>query len=119
MVLDRAISERPKSESNLFDVYVTAVRRAAEDTNFYELRRTISGLLPSIDPGAHVDLHLPNGIIRQYSLLTAERDPQMYSIGVKRDEKSRGGSRYIHESLQVGTQLRISGPRNNFPLYED
>jgi ferredoxin-NADP reductase len=102
----------------LIDVHVTAVHDGAHDTNLYELRRIDDGLLPSVDPGAHVDLHLPNGLIRQYSLLAAEYHPQTYSIGVKRDENSRGGSHYIHDNVRPGYRLKISKPRNNFPLNE-
>ncbi|MGH2510526.1 MAG: PDR/VanB family oxidoreductase [Ktedonobacteraceae bacterium] len=121
MILDREINipEHQKFKGiKLIDVCVAAIHSEAENTKCYKLRRADNGLLPSVEPGAHVDVHLPNGIVRQYSLLSARRRPQLYSIGVKRDEMSRGGSRYIHETLQVGARLRISEPRNNFPLHE-
>ena len=75
--------------------------------------------LPAYEPGAHIDVHLPNGIVRQYSLILPEREPMSYTLGVKRDPASRGGSRYVHDELRVGRTLKISAPRNNFPLKED
>ena len=75
--------------------------------------------LPAYEPGAHIDLHLPNGLIRQYSLIKAEPDPVELHVGVKRDPASRGGSRYVHDELRVGKTLKISPPRNNFALVED
>lgn len=96
-----------------------SIRYAAQDTHLYEFRRPDGAVLPKAEPGAHIDLHLPNGMMRQYSLCTADGDPRAYVVGVKRDRASRGGSRYIHEYLQVGEILKIGGPRNNFPLKED
>jgi ferredoxin-NADP reductase len=109
----------PATADGLIDVRLTAVRFAARDTNLYEFQRVDGKPLPAFTPGAHIDVHLPNGIIRNYSLLVPDDDPQVYKIGVKRDPASRGGSRYIHEELRVGTVLKISAPRNNFPLRED
>lgn len=96
-----------------------SIRYAAQDTHLYEFRRPDGAILPKAEPGAHIDLYLPNGMMRQYSLCTADGDPRAYVVGVKRDRASRGGSRYIHEYLQVGEILKIGGPRNNFPLKED
>jgi ferredoxin-NADP reductase len=103
----------------LIDVRLTAIRYAARDTNLYEFMRLDGKPLPAYTPGAHIDVHLPNGIIRQYSLLEPEPDPQRYTIGVKRDPASRGGSRCVHDDLRVGKPLTISAPRNNFPLVEN
>src|SRR5262245_32062937 len=102
----------------LIEVRLNAIRFAARDTNIYELSPADGKLLPAYQPGAHIDLHLPNGLIRQYSLLDAEPDPQRYTIAVKRDPASRGGSRCVHDDLRVGKTLTISAPRNNFALVE-
>ena len=102
----------------LLSVRITAIRYAARDTNIYELTNIAGTPLPSYAPGAHIDLHLPNGIVRQYSLLEPEPHPETYMIAVKRDPASRGGSRCVHEELRVGQTLTISAPRNNFPLVE-
>jgi ferredoxin-NADP reductase len=107
------------SADGLIDVRLTAIRYAARDTNLYEFTRLDGKPLPSYQPGAHIDLHLPNGLIRQYSLIEADPDPASYRVGIKRDPASRGGSRHIHDDLRVGKSLKISPPRNNFALVED
>jgi ferredoxin-NADP reductase len=107
----------PSSEA-LIEVRLTAIRYAARDTNLYEFRRPDGGPLPPYAPGAHVDMHLPNGLIRNYSLTVARPEPGTYTFGIKRDPASRGGSRLIHDELRVGKTLAISPPRNNFPLEE-
>jgi len=108
-----------QAPDELIDVRLTAIRYAARDTNLYEFQRPDGRPLPDYKPGAHVDLHLPNGLIRNYSLIVARPDPGVYTFGIKRDPASRGGSRYIHDELRVGKTLKISMPRSNFPLEED
>ncbi len=105
-----------QTAEELIEVRLTAIRYAARDTNIYEFTRSDGKPFPPYEPGAHIDLHLPNGIVRQYSLIEAEPDPLTYTIAVKRDPASRGGSRYVHDELRVGKRLTIAGPRNNFPL---
>jgi tetrachlorobenzoquinone reductase len=116
---EQVASEAPADSEPLLEVRLTAINFAARDTNIYQFRRHDGARLPSYDPGAHLDLHLPNGLVRQYSLLAPEREPEKYLIGVKRDAASRGGSRCVHEDLHVGMSLKISAPRNNFPLVEN
>lgn len=74
--------------------------------------------LPGWLPGAHIDVHLPCGIIRQYSLTGphGEAGAGAYLLCVSRENASRGGSRYIHETLRPGQTLLISPPRNLFTL---
>jgi ferredoxin-NADP reductase len=74
---------------------------------------------PAFEAGSHIDLHLPTGLVRSYSLCNPCTDRQRYVVGVQNDRKSRGGSRYVHQQLRVGTTLAISVPRNNFKLQED
>ncbi|MFM0202474.1 PDR/VanB family oxidoreductase [Paraburkholderia fungorum] len=100
------------------EMRLTSIRYAADDINLYEMRRPDNAALPAAGPGAHIDVHLPNGIMRQYSLVTADGDPRAYVIGIKRDRASRGGSIFIHDRLRVGQKLTVGGPRNNFPLLE-
>ena len=114
-----AAPARAPAHDGLIDVRLSAIRYAARDTNLYEFVRLDGAPLPDYEPGAHIDVHLPNGIVRQYSLINPERDPATYTVGIKRDPASRGGSRYIHDELRVGKTLKISAPRNNFPLKED
>jgi ferredoxin-NADP reductase len=73
---------------------------------------------PAFDAGSHIDLHLPNGLVRSYSLCNPSSDRQRYVVGVLNDKKSRGGSCYVHQQLRVGSTIEISHPRNNFALQE-
>lgn len=75
--------------------------------------------IPTFHPGAHIDLHLPGGLIRQYSLTNSPGQTDRLVIAVKRDPESSGGSSHIHDHLQVGDLLATSEPRNNFPLRRD
>ena len=103
----------------LIEVELAAVETVARDTNVYTFRLPNGGRLPSYKAGAHIDLHLPNGLMRQFSLVVPGSDPDSYVVGIKLDAASRGGSRYIFDELRVGHSLKISAPRNNFPLVDD
>jgi ferredoxin-NADP reductase len=72
--------------------------------------------LPSWQPGAHVELHLPSGLSRQYSLCGSPAQDSGYRLGVLNDPNSRGGSSYVHGELAEGDILEVSGPRNHFEL---
>lgn len=74
--------------------------------------------LPDFSPGAHIDVSLPGGLVRQYSLCNASAQDDHYEIGVLRDAGSRGGSLAMHDAVHEGSVLRISPPRNHFPLDE-
>ncbi len=75
--------------------------------------------LPAFTPGAHIDVALPGGLVRQYSLCnTSALDDGHYEIGVLRDAASRGGSRAMHDAVHEGSVLQISPPRNLFALDE-
>lgn len=97
-------------------VRVHALREEAEGVVSVELRSPDGADLPPFEPGAHIDLHLPNGLVRSYSLCGTT--PGHYRIGVLKDRASRGGSAYVHEQMRVGTSIEISRPRNHFPLQE-
>src|SRR5207302_10651740 len=104
---------------DLIGVRLTAIRYAARDPTLFEFRRVDGAPLPPYEPGAHVDVHLPSGHSRSYSLIVARPEPETYTFGIKRDPASRGGSRFMHDELRVGRTIKISAPRNNFPLKED
>lgn len=74
--------------------------------------------LPAFTAGAHIELHLPGGMRRSYSLLNDPQETHRYRIGVNLDAHSRGGSRYMHEQLRTGTVLTIGAPRNLFTMDE-
>ncbi|WP_417308060.1 Rieske 2Fe-2S domain-containing protein [Devosia sp.] len=90
----------------------------AEDITGLELA-ALEGHLPTFQPGAHIDLHLPNGLVRQYSVTNGPGEQLSYVIAVKREPDSRGGSTAIADTLREGDVLAISEPRNNFPLRRD
>jgi ferredoxin-NADP reductase len=112
-----APAEAPAADA-LIEVRLTAIRYAARDINLYEFRRPDGGALPAYAPGAHIDLHLPNGLVRNYSLTVARPEGGTYTFAIKRDQAGRGGSRAIHDELKAGAIVKISAPRNNFPLDE-
>jgi ferredoxin-NADP reductase len=72
--------------------------------------------LPAWTPGAHVDLVLGPDLTRQYSLCGSPADRTRWRVGVLFDQGGRGGSRHVHERLEVGSRLPVRGPRNHFPL---
>lgn len=98
---------------------LNAIRYAATGINLYEFTPLAGGTLPGFTAGAHVDLHLPNGQVRQYSLCNPEGETQRYVIGVKRDANGRGGSRWVHDELRAGAVVHLGAPRNNFELHDD
>lgn len=87
----------------------------AADVAAFELE-SIAGQLPTFQPGAHIDVHLPGGLIRQYSITNGPGQLDRYRIGVKLEPDSRGGSAALHHTVREGDVLAISEPRNNFPL---
>jgi vanillate O-demethylase ferredoxin subunit len=84
----------------------------------YDLRPIEGDALPPFNAGAHIDLALPNGLVRSYSLLNPQAERYRYVIAVQKDRSSRGGSKWVHENLRAGDVLSVSAPRNNFPLNE-
>jgi ferredoxin-NADP reductase len=72
--------------------------------------------MPAWRPGAHVDLVLRNGVVRQYSLCGDPADRSVLQVAVLRNPNGRGGSRFVHDELRPGDMIGIRGPRNHFPL---
>jgi ferredoxin--NADP+ reductase len=100
------------------NVIVQAARLEARHVLSLELGPVGGATLPAFEPGAHIDLHLTDSLVRSYSLLNASANGGRYVIAVLNDKNSSGGSRYVHEQLRVGQALSISAPRNHFPLNE-
>lgn len=80
------------------------------------LRAADHAPLPSWTPGAHIDVVLPNGSVRQYSLCGDPQDRDTWRVAVLREPNGRGGSAYVHDELHEGETLRVRGPRNHFAL---
>ena len=95
---------------------VVGKERIADDVLTLELAAPSGLRLRDWTPGAHIDLVLPNGMTRQYSLCGDRWDPFTYRVGVLREEVGRGGSAFVHDELAVGDLVGVGGPRNNFAL---
>ncbi|SOD22655.1 vanillate O-demethylase ferredoxin subunit [Variovorax sp. YR752] len=100
-------------------VRVERISRQTPEILAFELAHPWGRPLPSYEAGAHIDVHMPGGFSRQYSLACAPSDANSYVIGVKRELASRGGSASMHERVREGDLLPISAPRNTFPLREE
>lgn len=100
---------------------VRVVRKTAEaeDICSLELADVNGGPLPAFSAGSHVDVQLPGGLTRQYSLCNDPAENHRYLIGVLKDAASRGGSRAVHEQVHEGSVLQISPPKNHFALAHD
>jgi len=83
-----------------------------------EMMAADGGVLPAFEAGAHVDLHLGNGLVRQYSLCNPPWETHRYEIAVRLDERSRGGSASVHNLVEEGHVIEVSLPKNLFPLSE-
>ena len=119
--VSEALSYMPELSStgrSLIRVRVSDIHDTATDIKAIELT-SIEAQLPTFQPGAHIDVHLPNGMIRQYSLANATGQTDRYIIGVKRESESTGGSSYVHDTLRVDDVIAVSAPRNNFPMRRD
>lgn len=103
----------------MIEVEVVRRRDEAEGIVSFELAAIEGQWLPAFSAGAHIDVHLPNGLVRQYSLCNSPRERHRYVIGVLNDPLGRGGSRAFHQQAQTGSRLRISEPRNLFPLVKE
>lgn len=98
------------------NVEVRDVERIADDCIALVLERSGGGDLPAWEPGAHIDLVMGAGLVRQYSLCGDPADTTSWRVGVLREPNSRGGSIYLHDRVQAGSALIAQGPRNHFPL---
>ncbi len=103
---------------NLLNVQVAAKTLLAEGIAGFELVSATGSALPAFEAGAHIDVHLPGGLIRQYSLFDLPAD-DCYRIGVLREPESRGGSALLVDDIAVGDVLSISAPRNHFALHPE
>ncbi|MEU9999749.1 PDR/VanB family oxidoreductase [Streptomyces sp. NPDC050848] len=113
--LDEPISGRGRLATVTRRALVTERTEPAEGV--VRLRLEGTGL-PAWQPGAHVDLVLPSGLVRQYSLCGDPAETDTYTVATRLIEDGRGGSREVHEQLHVGTEIEIRGPRNRFPLVD-
>ena len=89
----------------------------AQDIASFELARADGAPLPAFSAGSHIDVQVPGGLTRQYSLCNDAAEQHRYRIAVLRDPASRGGSVAMHDSVHEGDVITISTPRNHFALH--
>jgi ferredoxin-NADP reductase len=111
MVADGATQPR----TDRLTLSVSSIAREAADIVRFEFALADGGQLPAFTAGAHIDIHLPNGLLRQYSLCNSPSERHRYVVAVLKETSSRGGSEAMH-NLKQGETVSVSGPRNNFPL---
>ena len=97
---------------------VTAALDVAKKIKSYVFEPVDQETFPSFTPGAHINIHLPSGKVRSYSLVN-HYEKNRYQIAVKLEDNGRGGSKEMHDDVSIGTVLKISTPKNNFVLYEN
>lgn len=99
-------------------VRVESARREAAGINSYEFVAADGSALPAWDPGAHIDIYLPSGLVRQYSLCGDPDASARYRVAILELPAGRGGSVEAHRELRPGVIIRIGLPRQNFALGE-
>jgi len=101
------------------ELVLRQMRLEAEGVVSYELVAADGGPLPAFTAGAHIDLHLPDKLVRSYSLANDPAERDRYVIAVDRAVESRGGSAWMHSVPRPGHRFTCAPPVNDFPLYED
>jgi len=99
-----------------FEVLLAHKEILADGAVRLTLRHPAGVPMPPWSPGAHLDLVLPIGVVRQYSLCGDPANRSVLQVAVLREPGGRGGSRFVHDELAAGDMVRIRGPRNHFPL---
>jgi ferredoxin-NADP reductase len=111
-----ASTDNDASNDRTLKLLVRQIRFEGRGINSYEFVDPDGAPLPPFTAGAHIDVHLGDGFVRQYSLSNSPKERRRYVIAVLRDERGRGGSKALHERLRVQDRVQISRPRNNFEL---
>lgn len=106
------------SAQPLFRLRVAEKTAEAEGVVAFRLLGERGQPLPGFTAGAHIDVQMLPDLVRQYSLCNPSMAPAAYEIAVLREPASRGGSRFMHETLAVGMEVLVGAPRNHFQLDE-
>ncbi|MCU4565184.1 PDR/VanB family oxidoreductase [Acinetobacter sp. WU_MDCI_Abxc222] len=102
--------------TTLYDVVVKNRHVEGGNIAVMEFESATSAALPKVEAGAHIDVHLPNGMVRQYSLCQNPNHEGKFRLGILRDPESRGGSISAFDEIKDGMQIQVSEPKNLFPL---
>jgi vanillate O-demethylase ferredoxin subunit len=103
-------------ERTTFNVRVDSLRDEAQGVRSFSVSRLDGQPFDHYEPGAHIDVTGPSGFTRQYSLCGDPDQRHAHLFAVKRETASRGGSRSLHDEVEVGSELTIGAPRNLFQL---
>jgi tetrachlorobenzoquinone reductase len=106
----------PDTAVAMLDLVVRSAQTVATDVISLELAYPDGAPLPQWSPGAHIDLHLPSGLVRSYSLHGDRLDRDAYHVAVLNEPDGRGGSAEAHRFAAAGAAIRASPPRNAFAL---
>jgi tetrachlorobenzoquinone reductase len=104
--------------TELYQVRVSSIAPLAEGVISITLAPVGVDALPGFEAGAHIELFLPNGLARCYSLINPLERSGLYRLAVQKDRSSRGGSAYLCDLQRVDAELTASAPRNHFALVE-
>ncbi|QRX83705.1 PDR/VanB family oxidoreductase [Glaciimonas sp. PAMC28666] len=113
-----SVSSKSSPGLSQLSLVIRQIRSEADGINSFELVHPAGEMLPAVTAGAHIDIHLASGDIRQYSLCNDPIERHRYVIAVLREEIGGGGSRQMHDSLRVRDIVSVSIPRNNFGLVQ-
>lgn len=105
-----------KSQPQKLELLLRSITCLADDICSFEFVDPQGKPLPEFTAGAHIDVHLPDGVIRQYSLCNDSTETHRYVVAVLRDANGRGGSVAMHDGLRAGMRVTVSSPRNHFEL---
>lgn len=103
---------------NWLELEISRREKATEAISVFELRHPNGEKLPAFTAGAHIDVKVRDGLVRQYSLSNDPVETDRYVIAVLNEPTSRGGSRAIHEQFLQGMKISVGEPRNHFPLLD-
>lgn len=95
---------------------VTARRALTPEIEEFTLSSLDRGVLPPAEPGAHISITTPSGAHRYYSLVHPGNDLTSYTVAIKREQNSRGGSQSMHDQVDAGAVLEVEPSDNEFPL---
>lgn len=108
-----------ENQDQLINTKVVSIKEVAKNIKSFVFEPLSGEELPPFTSGAHINIHLPSGKVRSYSLVNPSYEKNRYQIAVKLETNGIGGSKEMHETIRVGDQLKISAPKNNFVLYEN
>ncbi|MEM9895716.1 MAG: fatty acid desaturase [Bacteroidota bacterium] len=115
----RLAQKKHATTEEYLSLIVAEVEEVAKGIKTFRFVSPDNTALPAFEAGAHIQIKLPSGKIRSYSLVNAPHEKNFYQIAVKREDKFGSGSVELHDQVEPGTLLEVKPPKNNFTLYEN